>query len=131
MIVTIVLDTKNEGDCVTLDRLAGVLAYPVETAIDPVLADDNDVENDPEHDTAGDPEPVKQPGTLTYSEEDVTNATRELATVCGLPAATALIKSYGVERGRDLVAGVQRDRYIAEAKMLVAEAKAKAEANAA
>jgi hypothetical protein len=58
------------------------------------------------------------PAASVFSDEDVANATRELAATMGIPAATELLKQFAIERARDLPTE-QREAYITEAKSRV------------
>ncbi len=71
--------------------------------------------------------PTLPPIVSAFTDEDVANATRELAATLGIPRATTLLAAYQVERARD-ISVEQRENYIAEAKKLVTEHKAQGQA---
>jgi Flp pilus assembly protein TadG len=63
--------------------------------------------------------------TSVFTDEDVANATRELAATAGIPAATELLKQFAIERARDLPIE-RREEYVAAAKHRVTTHKATA-----
>lgn len=62
---------------------------------------------------------VNEPKASVFTEEDVANATRELAQKKGIDAASALLKSFEIARARDLPVE-KRTQYIEQAKALQA-----------
>lgn len=62
---------------------------------------------------------VNEPKASVFTEEDVANATRELAQKKGIDTASALLKSFEIARARDLPVE-KRTQYIEQAKALQA-----------
>lgn len=145
MIVTFTLDTNVPSDLDALKAIANVKPYPPLTvAVDPVLdlkalgalpgkayispfpsQDDSAQTLAGAAKLAPPPAEVAKPSSA-FSDEDVANATRDVASTlgeAGILRATALLTEFGVQRARDLPVE-KREGYIAAAKKIVTDHKA-------
>lgn len=148
MIVTLVLDTTSERDRETLKAFFGdqgrsvtispVLAAPYNMGAKQGLVETSgNIAPFPPQDNSAQifagvaklaPAPVAETAkpSSPFSDEDVANATRDLASTLGQPGilrATELLNGFGVQRARDLPIE-KREDYITAAKKIVTEYKA-------